>query len=152
MRKVSLLVCLVSICSVGSLASAPSAYAQDDSPAPTQPSSRLTLVWLSASATFVCASLGGYYALRVLDNYDRSRVLPAVSPELASLRRETRDLEYVADGFFVATAALGVTSLVLLVLNVQNGAPQPKTQGLRSHVVPSFTHAGAGVVWQGSWF
>jgi predicted secreted protein len=151
MRKVLLLVCLLSIRSV------PHAHAEHadlahEPPAPARPSLSLTALWLTTSATLLSASLGGYYALQVLDNYERSRALPRVSAELTSLRNETRDLERVADTLFVATAALGLTSLVLLLVNVQDGdshTPKPKTQVLRSHAAPMLTPHGVGVVWQG---
>lgn len=84
-------------------------------------------LWVSASATFLSAALGGYYALDVENIYDRSRALPSVSPEQGTLRREARNTAYVADGFFLATVVFAAASVVLLVVAPGSARKADKT-------------------------
>lgn len=116
-----LLVCGLLLCG-----GAVSRVRADDAPFVAPASLARNALWLSASGTLACASLGGYYALQVENTYDRSRRLPSVSPEQRALHDEARDTAFVADGFFIGAVVLGVTSVVLwLVLPAEQTAPAP---------------------------
>lgn len=82
-------------------------------PATAQAQDARTWLWISSSATLLCASLAGVHALKVEAVYDRSRIIPGVSPERLALRRDAGTAELTADVFFIATGVFGISSLVL---------------------------------------
>jgi hypothetical protein len=94
-----------------------------------QPAAR-TWLWLSSSATLVCASLAGVYALQVEADYDRAQIIPGVSPERLALRHHAHTAELTADAFFIATSVFGISSLVLLITQPSAPAREPATSWL----------------------
>jgi hypothetical protein len=106
-----------------------------------------TLLWLSASATLLSASLAGLYALRVSAIYDRSMILAPVSPELSELHGKTLRAERTADALFITTAVLASTTLVALLLQPSNDRARSASPRL---LLTANTH-GAGVVYKDHW-
>jgi hypothetical protein len=72
-----------------------------------------TLFWFAASATIISASLGGFYALRVRDLYDRAEALAGVSPERLELRDDMKRAELTADVLFASALVLAAGTTVL---------------------------------------
>jgi hypothetical protein len=72
-----------------------------------------TLFWLSASATIVCASIGGFYALEVKDLYDEAQLSPPVSPERGRIHDEMRNAELTADVLLLSSLVMAVGTTVL---------------------------------------
>jgi hypothetical protein len=72
-----------------------------------------TLFWFAASATIISASLGGFYALRVRDLYDRAESLARVSPERLELRDDMKRAEVTADALFASALVLAAGTTVL---------------------------------------
>ncbi|HKU41154.1 MAG TPA: hypothetical protein VJR89_23490 [Polyangiales bacterium] len=77
------------------------------------PGASPSLFWLSASATIVSASLGGFYALNVRNLYDEAMLTPTVSPRRAELHDEMRRAELTADLLLLGSLALAVGTTVL---------------------------------------
>jgi hypothetical protein len=72
-----------------------------------------TVFWLSASATVLCASLGGFYALEVKDLYDEAQMSAPVSPERARLHDEMTHAELTADLLLFGSLVLATGTTIL---------------------------------------
>jgi hypothetical protein len=72
-----------------------------------------TLFWLGASATLVCASIGGFYALEVKDLYDEAQLNEPVSPELARIHDEMTRAELAADVLLISSLVLAAGTTLL---------------------------------------
>jgi hypothetical protein len=120
-----------------------------DEPWTSPPKPMRTALWLSTSATLLSASLAGVYALRVSAIYDRSLSLPTVSPELTGLHRDAVHAEHTADAFFIATALLATTTLVLLIAELRGGG-QSETPARPPISLAASSH-GATLVFTDRW-
>jgi len=93
-----------------------------------------TLFWFAASATIISASLGGFYALRVRDLYDRAESLAGVSPERLELRDDMKSAEVTADVLFASALVLAAGTTVLAfhidwrAADRSVSRPQPKSR------------------------
>jgi hypothetical protein len=91
-----------------------------------------TLFWFAASTTIISASLGGFYALRVRDLYDRAESLARVSPERLELRDRMQTAELTADVLFASALVLAAGTTVLAFHIDWSGARSTTARARRS--------------------
>jgi hypothetical protein len=131
---------------------APSARAQEQpKERPARIDSARELVWLSASATLLSASLGNMFALRVGSLYERAQLVPGVSPDRLTLKRQTEHAELTADCLFVGALGLLVSTVVLIGLGDWSTPPSAaeRTRTARLRVLPTASGTSAGLVLRG---
>lgn len=98
------------------------------------------LFWLGASASILCASVGGFYALEVDDLYDEALLNAPVSPERARIHDEMARAEVTADVLLISSLVLAVGTTFLAFHVDWSGADSaPRLQAAARGAGASFT-------------